>query len=234
MKVKCCFLIDATASMGPWIEGAKNHTREIVDTIKADTPDVELSIAAVFYRDVGDDVPLQVIPFTSNVTAFLEAINPVIANGGDDVCEDVASGFQAMNGLDWSDADVKTAFLICDAPPHGRMWHDIDVSDRFLTDETNLVNLVEATANAGIDLTVVKASNILGPMIRVMDSIYSRCNKVLRVADLTPQTPPRMIRRTGPPPLSRYSHTEDPEPGRVLSRTVSSMVRMSIESQSQV
>jgi hypothetical protein len=73
----------------------------------------------VVYRDRGDNVPLQVIPFTADVDSFEIALSYVRAQGGGDTPEDLQNGLvAALDSLDWRGGGIRNAFVIGDAPPH--------------------------------------------------------------------------------------------------------------------
>lgn len=181
MKVKCCFVIDATGSMGPWIEAAKTQTSTIMNDIRNKYTDIELQIAAVFYRDYGDSERILVMNFTENCEKFTNDIQEITAFGGDDICEDVAGGFKAAVELNWDDADVKNLFLICDAPPHGNSWHSIGISDKYPDDENELGIYISNLVEKNIKLSIVKINNSIDKMIRKMTIIYG---KPIPVSDL--------------------------------------------------
>lgn len=240
--VQCCFLIDATGSMARWLDAAKTQTRKIVADLRNDNPDLTLEVGAVFYRDFGDDGRFMDISFTQDVERFVQDIQPVVATGGDDTCEDVAGGFEHMLALNWEDADVKHLFFITDAPPHGRTWHAVHVDDRFPHLGAELNVLVEETVRRDIRLTIIKFTDSVIPMIERMERIYSDNEKHITVVNLEPQTPRYRGLAEVPPPLPyRYapplvegfdglprSLLDTPE-ALLLTRTVSRMVSDSIQ-----
>jgi myosin protein heavy chain len=225
MKVQCCFIIDATGSMGVWLDAAKTQTRTIIKDITAEHPTADLHIAAVFYRDFKDGPPI-VVPFTPDIDLYLDEIAPVEPMGGDDTCEDMAGGFAEMLKLDWDPAAVKNAFLVCDAPGHGAQWHDIVISDSYPNNEFGLSELVTRTATSNINFMVIKANDTLGPMITRMNELFKAEGKTITVTDLVPQTPPRSSARDSPPGIVRREYGA-PEPvalSRGVSRAVSDAI----------
>ena len=236
MKVKVCFVIDATGSMAGWIAAAKSQTKQIVDKIKEATPGVELEISAVFYRDFGDKVQHVVVPFTADVTQYLASIAGVEAYGGDDTCEDIAGGIEKMLELDWTGADVRNAFLICDAPPHGREWHSVLDGDRFPNNDYNLTQLLLDTKAANIKLAVIRVNPVINPMIEKMSTIYTDLvvlDMVIQADPPLPFVPP--IAGGLPDPRTLREHSIDYSPGDpvgherlTLSRHISRTVTQSI------
>jgi len=219
MKVKCCFLIDATASMARWISAAKRQTRKIREEILSENPGIDLEIGAVFYRDLHDEERFVMVPFTRDINVFEEEIREVQAEGGDDDCEDVAGGFREVLRMPWADADLKHLFLICDAPPHGNDWHTAEVTDDYPDDDFNLREIVRSVALRDIRLTVIKATEKLNPMIIHMDNIFRDAGKYITVANLVPQSVPLR---------TRHVLTMDPTEELTLRRTVSREVSSSI------
>jgi hypothetical protein len=225
MIVKCCFLIDATASMAPWLHAAKTQTRKIRQEILRETPGVTLLLAAVLYRDL-EEAPenrFVVIPFTDDIEQFENRIQDVEAFGGGDECEDVAGGFEQVLSLDWRNAEVRSLFHICDAPPHGEDWHDPDVSDDYPDNDFHLGQLVRHVAEDNIQYTIIKATPMLTTMIRRFHFIFRDLGRRITVVDLEGQAPDRTLRRSllGEDPMHAFA-------GRILSRTVSSQVTQSI------
>ena len=243
MKSKVCFVIDATGSMMSWLEAAKTQTKKIVDSILEDTPGVNIEIAAVFYRDFGDKEPYVVVPFTSSVPDYLASIAGVVAEGGQDTCEDVAGGLSKMLQLDWDGADVRNAFLICDAPPHGKEWHTVLDADRFPDNEFAMTEILNEIESDGIHLAVIRVHKSINTMIEKMSDIIPKLI-VLDMVEQAPEIPPPAslsLSRWGggeyylpDPMLSRYrgvstDPTTTPE-ARTLSRQVSACVTQTIVS----
>ena len=204
-RVKCCFLIDATGSMSPWIEAAKTQARIIMQTLQTEHPGASFQFAAVFYRDYGDLEQFYTVPFMQDIT---DKIQDVEAYGGDDCAEDVAGGFQRMIELDWTGATLKFAFMIADAPPHGSRWHASHISDRFRHEPqgSDLADLVQQCYWREIRLTVVKVNSTVNKMIDIFDNLY---NGTLDVQDMHDQ---------GHPPGG------EPDPGMILTPMVTRLI----------
>ena len=191
MKVKCCFIIDATASMGPWIDSAKLHIETCIREVTETYIGVNIEVSAIFYRDYNDNQPVVIIPFTSDIQEFKEDIQDIEAVGGDDSCENVCLGFQSMLSLDWSNADIKHAFLICDAPPHGNQWHDIYSEDDHPDhpDQYVLSDKVLHAAAQNIHLTVIRINSSIDKMIYIFRELYATREMKIDVEELALQTP---------------------------------------------
>jgi hypothetical protein len=113
------FLIDATGSMGDELAYVTAEVASIVRRLAEALPGVEVRLAATFYRDRGDARPLEQIPFTRDVTAFVGVLEAVRAEGGGDYPEDVDAGLEAaMTTLEWERGQaVRVLAVIGDAPP---------------------------------------------------------------------------------------------------------------------
>lgn len=178
-NVKCCFLIDATASMGPYIESAKRQARNIATTLKEENPDSNFLFGAVFYRDFSDSQQFIVVPFTDDIT---DRIRHIDARGGGDIPENVAGGYQKVLDMRWHFADVKFCFHIADAPPHGLDWHDEDIHDLYQNPPgRDLNDILRDLYQEGIRLSFVRINSTTDRMIENFKNIYG---SELNVTDL--------------------------------------------------
>ena len=122
-----CLLLDCTASMQTWIERSKDTLQKIIANVKADfKKGLKVRVAFVGYRDVNDARRFEVLDFTQNLDHATKFIASMEATGGDDPAEDVQGGLQQALNLSWDPNTAKQAFLICDAPGHGR-----DIADEW-------------------------------------------------------------------------------------------------------
>jgi len=125
MTLDVAFVIDATESMTPWIEGAKQVVRRVTETIAADSAlQGRVRFALVAYRDDGDEfVTRTFATFAqgSHHGSFLARLEEVRANGGGDIPERVAEGLRvAIEDLAWNRVGYKHIILIGDASSHGK------------------------------------------------------------------------------------------------------------------
>lgn len=213
--VKMAFVLDCTASMGPWIHQAKTKIGDIIGKSRVTHPGAEFDIALVAYRDYDDFMRFRVVDFTTEnqIVAALEQIHP---EGGDDDAEDVAGALRRAFGLDWVDADVRLLFHIADAPAHGREFHRPAVSDRFPDGDPEGVEPREYLAGFSgmkVDYTFVRITTSTDKMIDVFSKVYDPSR--FRVIDLHPQSYD-----------GRYGNADYPE--QLLSPAVTRMVTDSI------
>lgn len=172
-SVQVCFVLDCTASMQPWIDAAKNKMVDTLERIREQYPDYSISAAFVGYRDFEDPEPFIRVQFTTNLQKVEDSIMDVMADGGDDICEDVAGAYRFVNGLDWT-ANVRCMFHITDAPNHGLEYHDEYIEDEYPLGHP-YIDLKEEThdlAYKNIDLTVFSVNNTTDTMYKIMRNIY--------------------------------------------------------------
>lgn len=217
VRVKLCFLLDCTGSMGPWIQAAKDQIEAIVESTQREyqTSDLQFEVAFVGYRDYGDEIQHEVVPFTT-VDRFLSDVRRILATGGDDLAEDVAGGLRIVRDLNWTNADVRTLIHIADAPPHGLDFHEPSISDRFPDGDprgTDVRALLRAIAH-DIDMTFIGLDRSTNAFIKEALAAYREVQaRAFTVADLRPQdtrflTPIAM--RTVSDSIQRHTASQDP------------------------
>lgn len=217
VRVKLCFLLDCTGSMGQWIQAAKDQIEAIVETTQREynEADLRFQVAFVGYRDYGDKDQHEVVPFTT-VDRFLSQVRGIEATGGDDIAEDVAGGLRAVLDLKWEDSDVRTLIHIADAPPHGLDYHAHHISDRFPEGDPrgNDVRLLLRELAHDIDMTFIGLNRSTDLYIKEALTAYRLVQKrTFTVADLRPQdtrflTPIAM--RTVSDSIQRHTSSQDP------------------------
>ncbi len=120
-RIEVAFALDATGSMGPWIESARTRIKAIADDLAAGEPKPEVRFGLVAYRDKGDAFVTKVHAFTGDVEQMKAALDGTAASGGGDTPEAVLEALAAsLHDLKWSDDDqnvVKLLYLVGDAPP---------------------------------------------------------------------------------------------------------------------
>jgi Ca-activated chloride channel family protein len=116
------FLVDATGSMGAYIEQVKLRLLELVEALKKSPLLRSLRLGLVEYRDH----PPQDTTFVTRVTELTEDIASVEAaarrmqaNGGGDGPEAVEDGLFRVVRLDWRPSAARVVVWFGDAPPHG-------------------------------------------------------------------------------------------------------------------
>lgn len=189
MRIQLAFLMDCTGSMESWIQAAKDQIQKIVhDTIAQHGEDVHIRVGFVGYRDYGDNERFVIRNF-HEPALVLDEIRDVHAEGGDDVCEDVAGGLSHLKDLAWNQEDIKLIVHIADAPAHGRQFHGVSVSDRFPQGDPNRLDPMHFMfyfSTQGYDYTFVRINGSTDTMIEQFHNCYVH-NGLFRVLDLRPQ-----------------------------------------------
>lgn len=150
-KADIAFIVDATGSMDDEIKFLKQDLQYIVSKVGASCPDVALRLAALFYRDEGDEYVTRSKNFTSDVKAVSTFIGEQRALGGGDYPEAVHTALEAgLQNLSWDEsARSRIAFLILDAPAHH--------NDKVIS---SLHTSMENYARNGIKIIPVAASGV--------------------------------------------------------------------------
>jgi len=119
-EIEVAFVVDATGSMGDELEYLKTELLDVIEKVKTNNPNANVSTASVFYRDKGDTYVTRLSPFSSDINTTLKFIKGQNAGGGGDFPEAVNTALdKAVNELQWmARAKTKLLFLVLDAPPH--------------------------------------------------------------------------------------------------------------------
>lgn len=123
-KVDVVFVLDTTGSMGGLIEGAKLKIWSIANQIIGGTPQPDLRIGLVAYRDRGDEYVTRVFDLSSDLDEVYSDLMSFRAAGGGDGPEHVNRALHdALSEIAWSEDDrtLRIVFLVGDAPPHGEV-----------------------------------------------------------------------------------------------------------------
>jgi hypothetical protein len=121
-RIEVAFVLDATGSMGPYIDEARRRIKDIADGLASGTPRPELRFALVSFRDKGDAYVTRLDKLTAKIDEIKGALDRTTADGGGDTPESVLEGLAvAIRQLDWSLTDghvIKLIYLVGDAPAH--------------------------------------------------------------------------------------------------------------------
>ena len=171
--LQVCFILDCTASMQMWIDAAKEKIVETLECIHKEYPTYKISAGFIGYRDFHDEEQIIKLPFTEDIEKLQNSIMNIIAEGGDDTCEDVSGAYRFVNNLEWN-ADVKCAFHITDAPNHGLIYHGNHVDDDYPSGHPyiDLATEIQDLAMKHIELTVFSIKRSTDIMYNIMRNIY--------------------------------------------------------------
>ena len=139
------FMIDATSSMGPYIEAAKAEAKNISTELSQKFPKMDFQYGYVFYRDPIDspnDIH-EIINLTNEVDSLPEKISKIHPDGGDDIPEDWAGAYKIINEqINWRNGN-KAIFHLADAGAHGNLFSK---SDYHPEEEPKLIKELEILA----------------------------------------------------------------------------------------
>lgn len=176
-NVEVAIVMDVTGSMQKWIDIARDTVLQSFATLQAENPNSQFKLACVCYRDIGDENPFVVVPFTTDLTSVQNTLRNTKAVGGNDTAEDIAGALEQVLNLHWSlDPNASRVVLwVADAPAHGTKYHSPTVGDRFPKgDPQNREpsEQVRELALRDIDLTVFRVDNSIDKMIEVFSGVY--------------------------------------------------------------
>jgi len=127
-KLDVCFVMDATGSMGAWINAVAEKVVEISETLMAQLgAKWQIRLALVAYRDHCDKDRLETCQFTSNAQEISLFARSLKATGGGDTPEDVLGGLDQALTLSW-ESFCRCIIWFGDAPCHGKQYHSCDDS----------------------------------------------------------------------------------------------------------
>jgi len=123
-RIEVAFAIDATGSMGPYIEQARARIGQIAQSLAEGEPKPDIRFALVAFRDKGDEFVTRVKPFTPKLEEMKAYLDATEANGGGDTPEAVLEGLKAaLVELSWTpkrskedENVVRLIYLVGDAP----------------------------------------------------------------------------------------------------------------------
>lgn len=134
-SIDLAVVMDCTSSMGPLLKKCGEEIINVVTSVNDIYPDITLRVAFVGYRDHCDgDGRLCVLRsgcdtrFTTDISEFSEFVRKLDDRGGGDPPEDVLGGLNVAAELEWA-SSCRILYHICDAPCHGRKYHDIGWDD---------------------------------------------------------------------------------------------------------
>ena len=123
----------------------KQDIEQIINESRSQFGIDSFRVGFVAYRDwFGDGERIESLPFTQSIDEFKQFVGNLKAQGGDDAAEDVLGGLQSSINLNWK-SNIKILYHICDAPPHGTIYHDLfhlksGTIDGFLTSLQEMID----------------------------------------------------------------------------------------------
>jgi len=193
------FVMDVTASMGPYIVGTKEQVHKFIDNLRQDTQkEIEnnfsekkdsleyiFEVAIVAYRDFNDTVHFETLDFTTDLGQVKEFLNLLSASGGNDNPEDVEGALiHALFGineetrkLSWEERGPtasRTMIWLADAPPHGSYINGTSHGDEFpLTDENEWQEIGKKLAELKIAFMSAKLTSNTIAADKTLSALFS-------------------------------------------------------------
>ncbi len=223
--VKTCFVMDCTASMGPWMQAAKENIQELIYSARGENPDATFLVAFVGYRDYGSDQQYIVFDFTEpeELVRKLRAVRP---QDGEDEAEDVAWGLFHASELSWENSDVRMVYHIADAPAHGDFFTDGRVTDRFPEGDPKFLDprqMIKEWSQRGYHYTFIRITHLTDTMIDHFQNCWLGSG-MFRVLDLSQRGPHgflEAVRESINETLTQYTSSQDQGEGSDNPRQLS-------------
>ncbi len=125
-------VVDTTGSMTDELEYLKSELAAILADLDRDHPNLDVRVALVAYRDIGDVYVTRTFPFTSDIAALRTDLSQQRADGGGDYPEAVDQAMARAVALDWRPDAVRSILFVADAPPHtenvASSWRSAEVA----------------------------------------------------------------------------------------------------------
>ena len=86
-NVDLAFILDCTGSMESFIASAKKSIRDIIERLRSTNRSINLRLAVVGYRDIGDSKRFEVLDFVSSVSNLEKFLANLFASGRADNSE---------------------------------------------------------------------------------------------------------------------------------------------------
>lgn len=213
--VKICFVMDCTASMGPWMEAAKDHIQTLIYEAREQYPDATFQVGFVGYRDYGSTRQHIVYDFM-DAEEIVRHIRPLEAMDGEDEAEDVAWGLMYASKLTWANSTIRMVYHIGDAPAHGDLFTGGRVTDRFPEGDPKHLDprlVIKGWANYGYHYAFLRITYLTDTMLDCFHNAWTG-RGTFRVIDLSHCGPDGLlsaVRNSMNETLTQHISTQDPE-----------------------
>ena len=175
------FIMDLTGSMSMWLNEAKHSVNNIIEEITENNPGAKIRLSFIGYRDFNEPNEKRkydCINFTENIDEYTKHLSKLECYGGGDEPEDVVGALNKALKMDWQ-SNAKYSILVCDAPCHGRHYHNVTY-DKFENGDPDgfiLETEIEKFMNMGITFYCIEINGSTKKMFDVMKYIYNDENK---------------------------------------------------------
>ena len=180
-SIDIMFIMDLTGSMGAFLSEAKHSIKKVTEEIYEINPGAKIRLSFVGYRDfdsIGEKREYEIVDFTENIDNFILSIKKFECFGGGDQPEDIAGALNEALKLDWK-SNAKYVVLVCDAPCHGKKYHDIDMDTFSDGDPDGLIieDLMLKYKKMNITFYCIEINDSTKKMFDIMNKVYDDENR---------------------------------------------------------
>ena len=171
------FIMDLTGSMGIWLSEAKKSVKGIIEEITDNNPGSKIRISFIGYRDfldINEKRKYDNQEFTEDINEFNNFLSKLECCGGGDEPEDVVGALKEALKMKW-ESNAKYAILVCDAPCHGKQYHNISY-DKFSNGDPSgilLEDVMKQFYEKGITFYCIEINSTTKQMFKIMKNIYN-------------------------------------------------------------
>ena len=174
-------IMDLTGSMYIWLNEVKENIKNVIEEITQNNPGSKIRISFIGYRDFESENEVRKYDskeFTENISEFYEYINTLDCSGGGDLPEDIIGALKLSLNMKW-ESEAKYALLICDAPCHGKQYHNIfyDKFENGDPDGTSLESVIEQFKLKEITFYCLEIDESTNKMFNIMKNVYNNDEK---------------------------------------------------------
>ena len=175
------FIMDLTGSMSMWLNEAKKSVNKIIEEITDNNPGSKIRLCFIGYRDYTEAKEIRIynsIEFSDNLKNFNSFLSELDCYGGGDEPEDVIGALNKALEMKW-ESHAKYAVLVCDAPCHGKKYHNV-LYDKFENGDPDgyiLEDIIQKFYDKGITFYCVEINDSTKKMFDIMKHIYNDENK---------------------------------------------------------
>ena len=167
--------------MGAFLSEAKHNIKKITEEISDINPGAKIRLSFIGYRDFESKEEQRIyekIDFSENIDNFILKIKKFECFGGGDQPEDIAGALNEALKMNWK-SNAKYVVLVCDAPCHGKKYHDIYLDNFEDGDPSGLVieDLMSNFKKRDIAFYCIKINNSTQKMFDIMKKVYNNDNK---------------------------------------------------------
>lgn len=149
--IEIMFVVDTTGSMGDEIRYLKAEIDYVIGEVKETHQEVEIRLALLFYRDLGDEYVTRYFDFSTDIEEQKKNLAAQNANGGGDWEEAVDVALEEAVAKNWSEKNTtKILVHVLDAPPHYQEDIMIKYHDAIRTASEKGIRMIPV-ASSGID-----------------------------------------------------------------------------------